>query len=135
MLPNAVSLTSYAQTVSSQITVTSTIPVNKAVCPGEVVTFTCETRGSAVITWTSDTYIGDQIGFDFASSVNETRRGSVDTNTVATLIINTDVNGQPLLVSQLRIVVSAMSSNPIVTCIHGSNGIRYPTTFQVTGKH
>ena len=96
--------------------------------------FTCETRGSAVITWTSDTYIGDQIGFDFASNINETRRSSVDTNTIATLINNTDEDGVPLLVSQLQIIVSAVSSNPTVTCIHGSDGIQYPSTFQVTGE-
>ena len=135
LFPNAVSLTSYTQTVNSQVTVTSTIPANKSVCPEEIVFFTCETRGSAVITWTSNTYIGDQIGFDFASNINETRRGSVDTNTVATLINNTDENGQLLLISQLRIVVSAVSSNPTVTCIHGSDGIRYPSMFQVTGEH
>ena len=123
-------------TVNSQnlIIVTSTISADQAVCPGEVVIFTCVTRQSAVITWTSDTYIGDQIGFDFASNVNETRMGSVDRNTVATLLNNTDEDGVPVLVSQLRIIVSTVSSNPTVTCVHGSDGIPHPSTFQVIGE-
>lgn len=103
-------------------------------CPGDIVVFTCTTRGSAIISWTGDDYVGDQIGFNTANRIGDTRQGSTDPNTIATLINNT-FDGTPVLVSQLQINVSTISSNQSVICIHNSNGIRETVAFQVTGIH
>ena len=117
-----------------QIMVISDISTGEIVCPGDIIVFTCTTRGSAIISWTGDDYVGDQIGFNTANMVNETRRGSTNPNTVATLISNT-FDGTPVLVSQLQITVSTVSSNQSVVCIHNSDGIRETVAFQVIGMH
>ena len=114
--------------------VTSDISTGENVCPGDIVVFTCTTRGSAIISWTGDDYVGDQIGFNTANMVGDTRQGSTNLNTVATLINNT-FDTTPVLVSQLQITVSTVSSNQSVICIHNSDGIRETVTFQVIGMH
>ena len=119
--------------LSQLITVNSTILAGATICPGKEVVLTCETRESAIIIWTSPTYIGDQIGFNIADMVNETHRDSVNSNTVAILVKNTVENGTLVLESQLRIV-SVVSLDPSVTCIHGSNNIPETFTFQVLGE-
>jgi hypothetical protein len=117
------------------ILVTSNISISETVCPGNIVVFTCTTRGSAVISWTGDDYVGDQISFTTANMVGDTRQGSANPNTIAKLINNT-LDGTPVLVSQLQINVSTVSSNQSVVCIHNSNEIRETVTFQVlTGIH
>jgi hypothetical protein len=117
------------------IMVTSNISTSEVVCPGDIVLFTCTTRGSAIISWTGNDYVGDQIGFNTANMVGDERQGSAAPNTIATLINNTldDVDGTPVLVSQLQINVSTVSSNQSVICIHNSNGIRKTFAFQVIG--
>ncbi len=113
-----------------QIMVTSNISTSEVVCPGNIVVFTCTTRGSAVISWTGDDYVGDQIGFNAANMIGDKRQGSANPNTIATLINNT-LDGTPVLVSQLQINVLTVSSNQSVVCIHNSDGIRETVTFQV----
>ena len=114
--------------------VISDISTGEFVCPGDIIVFTCTTRGSAIISWTGDDYVGDQVGFNTANRVGDIRQGSTDPNTVATLINNTfDIT--PVLVSQLQITVSTVSSNQSVICIHNSNGIQEIITFQVIGMH
>lgn len=120
--------------LSQLVTVTATVPAGATICPGKEIVLTCTTMESAIISWTSPTYIGDQIGFNTADMVNEIRRGSVDSNTVATFVKNAIENEILVLESQLRIIVSAVSLNPSVTCIHGSNNIRDTFTFQVLSK-
>jgi hypothetical protein len=79
--------------------------------------------------------VGDQIGFNAANMIGDTRQGSANPNTIAMLINNTldDIDGTPVLVSQLQINVSTVSSNQSVICIHNSNGIRKTFAFQVIG--
>jgi hypothetical protein len=102
------------------------------VCPRNIVIFTCTTRGSAVISWTGNDYVGDQISFSTANMIGDTLRGSADPNTIATLINNTStLDGTPVLVSQLQINVSTVSLNQSVICIHNSDGIRETVAFQV----
>ena len=95
------------------------------------------TRGSVVIGWSSNEYIGvgDQLEYSVGQSLDVTQRGVIDSNTIASFINDTDDNGTPVLVSQLRIIVSSISSTPSVTCIHGSNNIRNISTFQVLGMY
>ena len=113
--------------------VTSNISAGEIVCPGDTIIFTCTTRESAIISWTGNDYVGDQVGFNTADMIGETRLGSADPNTIATLINNTVDNTTRILVSQLRIIVSTTSLNQSVICVHNSNGIREPTIFQVIG--
>jgi hypothetical protein len=99
-------------------------------CPGQVVTITCETRGSQIIAWSSDEYIGRsgaQLQLSSTDPVGVTRRTS---STVAALINNTNDNGVTVLVSQLRIIGSLSSS---VACINADNGMIIAIMVHVLG--
>ena len=120
--------------VSQSVFLTSTISTDEITCPGDEVTFTCETRGSSVIAWTSDGYIRDQLEFNAGDSFDETRQDSVDANTIATFINNTrEEDGTRVLESQLRIVVSFTSLSSSVTCIHVRDNIPDAFPFRVLG--
>ena len=119
--------------VSSQM-ITTNVSDGVAVCPGEAVTLTCTTRNSVILIWTSNEYIGDQIRFTLASRLNETVTDSTYNRTTAALISDTDdEGGVRVFVSQLHIIVSPVSLNPIITCRDGSNDRSNTTTFQVLG--
>ena len=74
------------QTLSSNLT-------GEPLCPGEIVIFTCETRGSAILAWTSDEYIesdGTRMELATFNDVGDTRTSPINSNTVATLIDKTN---------------------------------------------
>lgn len=85
------SVTLVATTVSAQ-NISSPVNDGQFVCSGSVLTFTCETRGSPIIAWSSDVYIGEggaQLGFAAgANNPGDTRISSIIQDTVATLTIN-----------------------------------------------
>ena len=119
--------------VSSQaITLTSSFNED-VVCPGEIVTFTCVTRDSAIIGWNSIEYIGIglQLEFDEGGDHDEIKRGSIDSDTMATFINDTLENRIRVLVSELQINVSSISAFSSVTCVHVSNNERDTSTFRV----
>ena len=103
-------------------------------CPGDIVTFTCETRGSPIIAWTSEEYIergATQLDFATFNSIGTEEISPVNPNTVATLINNTIEDGVQVLVSQLRIIVSATFSTSTVTCIDIGTGTINPIMIQL----
>ena len=81
----AISFTTVAQNISGPLL------EGQFVCSG-VINFTCETRGSPIIAWSSDVYIGEggaQLGFAAgANNPGDTRISSIIQDTVATLTIN-----------------------------------------------
>ena len=117
--------------------ITSSDLRNGSVCPG-IVSFTCETRGSFAIAWTSDEYIGPggtQLLFAAgASVVGETRRSGLIPETVTNLTYNAVENGVQVLVSILTINVTQNSSGGSVTCTHVGDGTMETIDFEVIGK-
>ena len=109
----------FPTTYSQRVTV---IPsVDEPLCPGVGVTFTCETRGSPIIAWTSDQYIevgGTQLEFGAIASVGDVVRSPVYSDTVATLTVNGMIDGEQVLESTLHIVTSSQFPTSSVTCIH-----------------
>ena len=101
-----------------------------------MVIFTCETRGSDAITWTSDAYIGpQQLGFVAArSNQGDTLPSVSNPNTLATLTREYDDQGTLVLVSTLQITTLPDPQNASVTCIHEDSGNTNTTNFQVVGK-
>ena len=100
------------------------------VCPGVIVTFTCETRGSSALAWASDEYIasdGSRLEFATFNSIGDRRTSPVNLNTVATLVNKTD----GILVSELHIKALSQFLNSSVACIVGSK--RNTTLVQVLG--
>ena len=105
-------------------------------CPGEEVTITCETRGSIVIAWTSEEYIGargTRLEFGIFHSIGNTYTSHMNPNTVATLINKTVEDGVYVLVSQLRITAQSQFMNPSVICINVRFGIQNTTRLRVLG--
>ena len=118
---------------------TSTLKNGQFACLGSSVTFTCVTRGSGGIAWTSDTYIGTN-GFQLRFEADFDSPGDIQTSssngdTVATLTGEQEDQGETVLVNE-----STLSINPLpdpqtasVTCIHTTSGQRNTSTFQVIG--
>ena len=105
-------------------------------CLGEEVTITCETRGSAVLAWASEEYIGargTRLHFTTFSNIGDIRASLMNLNTVATLINNTVEDGIQVLVSQLRITAQSQFMNPSVTCINIGFGTQNTTRLHVLG--
>ena len=116
------------------VTINSTISSGQLVCPGDQVNFTCETRGSDIIAWTSKEYIGSggaRVEFSFL----DVKTMKVDQNTVATLISADNVNGIRTLISRLTITVSPSYQNPSITCLHVGRLINATISFVVPGKY
>ena len=105
-------------------------------CSGDQITFECETRGSSIISWTSDEYIGQGDTLLQFSSADpaEMRRLDGIGDTVAILTVNRIENGVQVLVSTLCVTATSMYPNPSVICIHG-NESRSKANFSVIGKH
>jgi hypothetical protein len=116
---------------------TSTLENGQFACRGSRVTFTCETRGSGGIAWTSDTYVGPNgaqlvIDGDF-DDPRATLPSPSNVETVATLTREEEDQGVRVLESMLSINPLPDPQNTSVTCIHTASGQRNITTFQVIG--
>ena len=117
---------------------TSTLVDGQFACLGSRVTFTCVTRGSGGIAWTSDTYIGPngaQLAFvaDFDNQ-GDTQTSPSNADTVATLTRKQEDQGVTVLESTLSINPLPDPQNASVTCIHTASGQRDTISFQVIGK-
>ena len=118
--------------------ITSSDLRNGSVCSG-IVSFTCETRGSFAIAWSSDDYIGPGgTQLLFAAGVNpvgDTRSSGIIPETVANLTNNTIKDGVQVLVSILTINVAQNSPGGSVTCMHVGDGTMETIDFnEVIGK-
>ena len=101
-------------------------------CPGQVLVFTCETRGSIIITWRSVEYIGaNRLQFSDGRVVgNEESAGA----TVANLTRNVVENGERVLESQLRITVGSTISSPSISCARDSGNADSVTLHVLVGR-
>ena len=117
---------------------TSTLENGQFACRESRVNFTCVTRGSSGIAWTSDAYIGPngaQLVFEAELDDTGDIRTSVSRmDTVATLTGEQEDQGETVLESTLCINPIPDTQNTSVTCIHTDSGQRDTTTFQVIGK-
>ena len=126
--------------VSCQTLLTSTLPMEKRVCPRDEIIFTCTVRGSLtlktlILAWNSTKYVGEDLYLQFTSSSKEgsTRSSMINTNVIATLTNNTVVNGVPMLESQLRVIVSKDTPTSIVTCHSLTSGNSASIEFHTPG--
>ena len=115
--------------------VTSTLAAGQPVCPGDIIKFTCTTRGSLTIAWRSEEYVetgGTRLEFDAFRDINSTERSPIHRDTVATFISRADEGDVAVLKSQLRVVASSDFPTSTVMCIH-SNGSLDTVSFQLLG--
>ena len=117
-------------------TLSSTVPAGVPVCPGQEITFTCETEGSPTIAWESIDYIdvGSQLEFGAFNHPGVSRTSPINLDTVATLVGSSITeDGEQVLISELHLI--ALSRFPIfsVSCVHG-NGTKNTIAIFVQGK-
>ena len=102
------------------------------VCPGNVLTFVCETRGSNSLAWESGEYIGGiPISFSRISSNGTTVKGI---GVSASLMINYVTNGVRVLRSALNITVSEDIVDDIyhvITCVNVGHNAAESRTLQL----
>ena len=108
-------------------------------CPGDVLSFTCVTRDSPILTWSSDQYIGvggEQLEILSIDSPGTTFVSMVDPSTVAVLTNTTDHNGTSIIMSQLSIIVlpSIVQEYHSITCSNVGIGTETSITLQLAGK-
>ena len=116
------------------VTLNSKINAEQVVTPHVRVNFTCITRGSDILEWLSDEYIGP--GGDRLQILSGSSRNSATSNsnpdTVATRISVTTENGEVVIVSILSIVVSAQYPTATITCSNSDRGMKQNITFKLT---
>ena len=112
----------------------STLSGDRFICSGEVVIFTCTTRGSPILEWFSEEYIGT--GGDRLQILSGSNRNtsSINPDAVATRISVTDDNGVIVIVSELRIIASISYPTATVSCSNGDPRLMQNTTFRIFGK-
>lgn len=102
------------------------------ICPGNVLTFVCETRGSNSLAWESESYIGGiPVSFSRISS-NEIK--VINNNVSANLVMNYATNGVRVLRSVLNITVSKDIKNDIphmITCVNVGHNTMESRTLQL----
>ena len=115
------------------MTLNSTLNAKHVARPQDIITFTCTTRGSPILEWFSEEYIGT--GGDRLQILSGSNRNtsSVNSKAVATRISVTTENGITVIVSELRIIASLQHPIATIACSNGSpkkNNI----TFQTLGE-
>ena len=90
-----------------------------SVCPTEAVTCTCMTGYSMMQSWISDKYTGRNVQVQFTSSdAVGTSRPGMDSNTFAELAVVSNMNGIPVIRSNLT-VMSVRNNMPVVlACVN-----------------
>jgi hypothetical protein len=101
--------------------------------PSQIVLFTCISTGSGIINWYSDEYIGtDGLPLQIIAVGNTTSvHSSSDPNTIASKINVTNVNGEVVIVSKLRIIISSRYYVATVSCDNGDRRSRQSITFSM----
>ena len=121
---------------SVDVVLTSTLAVGNdghTAPPGEEIVFTCTTRYSNLLQWSSDEYIGSD-GYNIqvfnGTLGTDVRRGSAN----ATLVLATIENGVLVLVSELRIRTSALHPTASIQCNNNGHGSSRTITFSMSTK-
>ena len=99
----------------------------------ETVTFTCWTKGSSLMGWSSKEYIGEGgVRFEFVSVdwVGTTRSAG---QTVARLSNVSNVSGLITMVSELQISVQSVYQIATIKCHNFGNNTAKTISFQITG--
>ena len=107
------------------------LETGQSACPGENITFTCIVRGSRILSWSSDEYIGTDDVVDFTTNDTKGEKRYINkTDTYATLI---DVkSGDQELSLESELHIRSNQSSP-VSCMTGNNENRQSIHFTVLG--
>ena len=124
----------YAEAQKPQVS--SSLESGQYPCPGQNITFTCVTRRSKVLAWSSDEYIGtggSQLHSKYVDQEGHVVYSSSVPSTFVTLVSKTRENGSLILKSQLHITVSSTPAN--ITCEAVDVGTKDNIDFRALGMH
>ena len=102
------------------MTLTSTLNAEHVVYNQDTIIFICTTRGSPILEWFSEEYIGTGGDRLQILSISDRNTSSINQNAVAARINVTNENGVVVIVSELRIIASIQYPNATVSCSNGS---------------
>ena len=117
----------------------SSLSEGQRVCPGDAISFTCVTNGSASLAWSSDDYIGQGgVQLEFASyhdpgRIARNRASPIGTQAILVSKEIEENETQGILESQLNIVVTSDYQITIINCLHVNTGSQETTRFQLLG--
>ena len=118
---------------SAQVTLTDSLEPGQSACPRETLIFYCTVKGSRILYWSSNEYIGTggvQLEFSTTDEIGDRKNSSVNPDTFAILTNDTDAGGTMLLQSELHIVSNQSSK---VSCLTTDAGSRQSIDFSVLG--
>lgn len=104
--------------------------------PSVEVIFNCTTRGSGILVWVSDHYIGYNHPLQIVSHANapDTEVSERDNNTIASrLNVTSDENGEIIIISQLRLMSEEKYLRSSVACCNLALGVNRTITFLTSG--
>ena len=124
--------------VSSQVVLNSSVPDGELnrLCPSQQIFFTCAVKGSSIITWRSDQYIGTgsaSLQLSGTYSIGFNRTSSLYPSTVAILTGNRTEDGLQVVESELRLETVVDIFNFSVSCSH-ANETSKTINLQLLGK-
>ena len=112
----------------------STLNDDQLVCSGKLLIFTCTTRGSPILEWFSEEYIGTGGDRLQILSGSDRNTSSINPDVVATRINVTNDNGITVIVSELQIIASIKYPTATVSCSNGNLRSIQNITFRMFGK-
>ena len=122
--------------VSSQVALNSSVPGGE-LCPNQQITFTCVVKGSSIIIWRSDQYIGPGMGSSLqlsgSDSIGFNRTSPMYPSTIAILTGNRTEDGLQVVESELRLETVVDIFNFSVSCSH-ANETSKTINLQLLGK-
>ena len=128
-------LTAVVPVTGPRLELTSDQSINDdAVYHEQVVIFTCITRGSPTLAWSSNDYIGSGLLVEFLSINDQGETRSYNNGTIATLTYKRVDGSVFVLESTLRIQASRMYPTSTVSCHNVGQDSRDDITFHVLGK-
>ena len=120
---------------AQRLNFTSSLNDQREVHRGESVTFRCITVGSTTLAWSGDDYIGT-CRTDFMTTETVGAQISPNNFTTAELVdVYSDMNGRPVIVSQLTIIVQRSIKSSTVTCHHVGTRVSESISFHLSGKY
>ena len=119
------------------VTLTTSLSKDKIAIFEQPITFTCVTRGSGILEWSSPEYIGEEGITIQLVSVNCVGTNTSSSNELAVATCKNVINdyGSEIIESELYIKASELFSMSTVTCINNARGSLDSIQFQaVDGK-
>ena len=121
--------------LASEVMLTSNLTSGNVAYDDQVIVFRCVAQGT-ILVWQSDDYIGPiadgrDLRLSFVDPPGHTESSQLVDGTVASLVSVTDVNGDTVMESDLRIMTSlATSLSSAITCTNNGGGGRNTAEFR-----